>query len=53
MELADDSSKLEYSTKAYLRWVQPEVTGDADVEETFENNDAIMTKLVEVLYGGD
>ena len=53
VELADDSSKLEYSTKAYLRWVQPEVTWDADVEETFENNDAIMTKLVEVLYGGD
>lgn len=53
MELADDSSKLEYATKAYLNWSQPEVTGDADVDETFKNNDAVMTKLIETLYQGD
>lgn len=53
VELADDSSKLEYATKAYLNWSQPEVTGDADVDETFKNNDAVMTKLIETLYQGD
>ena len=53
VEMDDDAEGLGYATKALITWIQPEVTGDADVEETFENNDAVMAKLVEALYHDD